>query len=171
MSSPNANSNASPSQLQFAPIPFGFEPLVTAQATFQAIPASSLTLLQTAEVASDLQQALANIASGNVPVTAVVTPINVEAAAAAPLPSRRHLLQAGNTLQATVMFTAEFATAPGSNTDVQAAVQAAVATAVAPLTVTTSATSIGPGSFNVTIVFPANNQVRWIPPHVHATLC
>ncbi|KAL0027049.1 hypothetical protein WJX79_001319 [Trebouxia sp. C0005] len=38
-------------------------------------------------------------------------------------------------------------------------IQSAVATAVSPLAVTTTALDVGSGSWNVTIVFPANNQV------------
>ncbi|KAL3158338.1 hypothetical protein ABBQ38_010579 [Trebouxia sp. C0009 RCD-2024] len=151
--------NTTPPQLQFAAIPFGYQPLVTAQATFLAIPANSLTTPQVAEVAADLQQALLNVTRTSIPVTAVVTPINAVPPVAAPMPNRRHLLQGGNTLQATVLFTATFATPPGSDSAVQTSIQAAVATAVAPLSVTTTATSTRAGSYDVAIVFPANNQV------------
>ena len=145
-------------QLQLPAIPAGFEPLVTAQATFEAIPADSLTASEIAEVVVALQAATVVYVGNTSAVTVAVLPLN-GGLAPAPSPSRRRLLQTGNTLQATVVFTAVFATAPGSDTAVQTDVQSAVATAVAPLTVTTTATSLGSGSYNVTIVFPANNQV------------
>ena len=112
------------------------EPVVSCQATFENIPADSLTPSQVAEVAYSLDQAIALYVGNTTMIATSIVAINTNySLVASPSPSRRHLLQTGNTLQSTVTFTATFAAVP------------------------TTATDVGSGSWNVTIVFPANNQV------------
>ena len=137
------------------------EPVVSCLAMFENIPANSLTLSQVEDVAASLSQAISLYVGNTTPIATSVVAINANySLASAPSPSRRHLLQSGNTLQSTVTFTATFAAATAaSDATVLADIQAAVATAVSPLTVTTTALDVGSDSWNVTIVFPANNQV------------
>lgn len=137
------------------------EPVVSCLATFENIPANSLTLSQVEDVAASLSQAISLYVGNTTPIATSAVAINANySLASAPSPSRRHLLQSGNTLQSTVTFTATFAAATAaSDATVLADIQAAVATAVSPLTVTTTALDVGSDSWNVTIVFPANNQV------------
>ena len=134
---------------------------MSCQATFENIPADSLTPSQVADVAYSLDQAITLYVGNTTMIATSIVAINANySLVASPSPSRRHLLQTGNTLQSTVTFTATFATVPtASDATVLADIQAAVTTAVSPLAVTTTATDVGSGSWNVTIVFPANNQV------------
>lgn len=72
------------------------------------------------------------------------------------------------TQQATFMFSIDFG-GPQSDAAVQSAVQTAVASANSPLAVVASAVNVRSGVYNVTAVFPGNNQVS--TDNISDTVC
>ena len=76
------------------------------------------------------------------------------------LTGRRLLQIRGNVPETALVFMLNFAAQPSqSDSAVQIAVQYAVASANTPLPVSTSAVDVGSAVYNVTVLFPAGNQV------------
>ena len=76
------------------------------------------------------------------------------------------------TQQSKLMFTLVFAVPPSqSDLIVRNAIQSAIVAANKPLLVSSSAVNVGPGVYNITVVFPPNNQASTTSCLLIASTC